>query len=133
MGELSIRRNRELTIRRFEKAEKTEKSDKQSGTAPARQTAGRAAATVSQTLRQLMSRVDQAGRQAREGRRALHSGEAALAEVEDNLGRMEELARLSAGDGVMDRAALQKELELLRDEVERIARDGEEAGLFQEG
>ena len=133
MGELSIRRNRGQTVPRFEKAEKTEKTGKQSGAAPARQTAGRAAATVSQTLRQLMSRVDQAGRQAREGRRALRSGEAALAEVEDNLGRMEKLARLSAGEGALDRAALQRELELLRSEVERIARDGVEAGLFQEG
>ena len=133
MGEMSIRRNRELKIPRFEKAEKTEKSEKQSGTAQIRQPAGRAAATVSQTLRQLMSRVDQAGSQAREGRSALRSGEAALAEVEDNLGRMEELARRSAGEGVMDRAALQQELELLRSEVERIARDGVEAGLFQDG
>ena len=56
MGELSIRRNRELNIPRFEKAEKTEKTAKQSGTAQIRQPAGRAAATVSQTLRQLMSR-----------------------------------------------------------------------------
>ena len=133
MGELSIRRNRGLNVPRFEKAEKGEKAEKQSGTAQVRQTAGRAAATVSQTLRQLMSRVDQTGRQAREGRRALQSGEASLAEVEDNLGRMEELARLSAGEGVIDRAALQKELELLRSEVERIAQNGVEAGLFQEG
>ena len=133
MGELSIRRNRGLNVPRFEKAEKSEKTEKQSGPAPASRPAGRAAATVSQTLRQLMNWVDQAGRQAREGRRALQSGEAALAEVKDNLGRMEELARLSAGEGVVDRAALQKELELLRDEVERIAQDGVEAGLFQEG
>ena len=133
MDELSIRRNRGLNVPRFEKAEKTGKSEKQSGAAQVRQTPGRAAATISQTLRQLMSRVDQTGRQVREGRRALPSGEAALAEVEDNLGRMEELARRSAGEGQMDRAALQQELELLRDEVERIARDGVEAGLFQEG
>ena len=133
MSELSIRRNRGLNAPRFEKAEKTEKSEKQSGTAQVRLPAGRAAATVSQTLRQLMSRVDQAGRQAREGRRALRSGEAALAEMEDGLGRMEELARLSAGEGMVDRAALQKELELLRSEVERIAQDGVKAGLFQEG
>lgn len=113
--------------------QKTEKAEKQSGTAQVRQPAGRASATVSQTLRQLMSRVDQASRQIREGRRTLRSGEAALAEVEDRLGRMEELARLSAGEGQADRAVLQKELELLRDEVERIARDGTEAGLFQEG
>ena len=133
MGELSIRRNRGLNLPRFERTEKTEKTEKQTGTAQTRQTAGRAAATVSQTLRQLMSRVDQTGRQAREGRSTLRSGEAALAEVEDKLGRMEELARLSAGEGAVDRASLQKELELLRSEVERIASDGAKAGLFQEG
>ena len=133
MGELSIRRNRGLNLPRFEKAEKTEKSEKQTGTAQTRQTASRAAATVSRTLRQLMSRVDQTDRQAREGRSTLRSGEAALAEVEDNLGRMEDLARLSAGEGAVDRAALQQELELLRGEVERIASAGVEAGLFQEG
>ena len=133
MGELSIRRNRGLNVPRFEKAEKAEKTEKQSGMAQVRLPAGRAAATVSQTLRQLMSRVDQADRQAREGRRTLRSGEAVLAEVEDGLGRMEELARLSAGESPVDRAALQKELELLRDEVERIASDGVKAGLFQDG
>ena len=133
MGELSIRRNRGLDLPRFEKAEKSAKPAKQSGTGQVRHTAGRAAATVSQTLRQLMSRVDQAGRQAREGRSTLRSGEAALAEVEDKLGGMEELARLSAGEGAVDRAALQQELELLRSEVERIALEGVKAGLFQEG
>ena len=133
MGELSVRRNRGLNLPRFEKAEKTEKSEKQTGTARTRQTADRAAATVSQTLRQLMSRVDRTSRQVREGRSTLRSGEAALAEVEDRLGRMEELARLSAGENALDRAALQQELELLRSEVERIASDGVKAGLFQEG
>ena len=133
MDGLTIRRNRGLNVPRFEKTEKGEKAEKQSGTAQTRQTAGRAAATVSQTLRQLMSRVDQADRQTREGRRALRWGEASLAEVDDNLGRMEELARLSAGEGLVDRAALQKELELLRGEVERIAQDGVKSGLFQDG
>ena len=58
MGELSIRRNRGLNVPRFEKTEKSEKAEKQSGAAQVRQPAGRAAATVSQTLRQLMSRVE---------------------------------------------------------------------------
>ena len=133
MGELSIRRNRGLNIPLFEKAEKTEKTEQQSGAARVRQPAGRAAATVSRTLRQLMNRMDQAGRQIREGRHTLRSGEAALAEVEGRLSRMEELARLSAGESAVDRAALQRELEQLRGEVERIASDGAEAGLFREG
>ena len=132
MDELSIRKNRGMNVPRFERTEKTGKAEKQPDTAQIRRPAGRAAATVSQTLRQLMSRVDQAGRQVREGRSVLRSGEAALAEVEDNLGRMEALARLSAGEGAVDRTALQKELELLRGEVERIAQEGVKAGLFQD-
>ena len=132
MSELVIRRNRGLNVPLLEKTEKTERAGRQSGTVQVRQPAGRAAATVSQTLRQLMSRMDQTGRQVREGRSTLRSGEAALAEVEDKLSRMEELARRSAGEGLIDRDALQKELELLRGEVERIARDGVKAGLFRE-
>jgi len=113
----------------------TGKAEKQAGagrTQPA-VIAGKAAATVSETLLQLMDRVTQAGRQAREGRRTLQSGEAVLAEVEDSLGRMEELARQAAEDGGADRTALQAELERLRGEIERIARNGAEAGLFQPG
>ena len=132
MGELSIRRNRELASARYQRMDKAEK---QAATGQIRRTAGanRAAATVSETLRQLMTRVTQTERQYREGRRTLQSGEAALAEVEDNLGRMEELARQAAGDGGLDRAALQAELEQLRGEIERIAQNGVEAGLFQDG
>ena len=132
MGELGIRRNRALSVPQYQKMGKAEK---QTGvTRPqVQKPAGKAAATVSETLRQLMGRVTQVERHIREGRRTLQSGEAALAEVEDNLGRMEELAHRAAGDGVMDRAVLQSELELLRDEVERIAQDGVQAGLFQDG
>ena len=113
MGELSVRRNREMAVPKYQKSAKTEK---QSGPEQARPAArsGRTSATVSETLRQLMGRITQAGRQAREGRRTLQSGEAALAEVEDNLGRMEELARQAAGDGGADRAGLQAQLEQLR-------------------
>ncbi len=128
-----IRRNRTTAVTRYQGTEKTGRAEKQAGVTQPKQTAGRTADTVSETLRQLMSRVTQAGRQAREGRRSLQSGEAALAEVEDNLGRMEELARQSAGEGAADRAALQRDLEQLRDEIGRIAQDGVKAGLFQDG
>lgn len=132
MGELSIRRNRELASARYQRTDKTEK---QAAVSQTRQTAStnRAAATVSETLRQLMTRVTQTGRQAREGRRILQSGEAALAEVEDNLGRMEDLARQAAGASGLDRAALQAGLEQLRGEIDRIAQNGVKAGLFQDG
>lgn len=130
MGELSVRRNRNLAVPRYQGAGKAEK---QAGVSQTRQTANRAAATVSETLRELMGRVSQAERHLREGRRTLQSGEAALAEVQDNLDGMEELARQAAGDGAVDRAALQESLELLREEIDRIAQDGVEAGLFQDG
>ncbi len=132
MGELSVRRNRELSVPRYQK---TAKAEKQAGVEQTRQATGanKAAATVSDTLRQLMGRITQVGRQVREGRRTLQSGEAALAEVEDNLGRMEELARQAAQDGEVDRSALQEGLEKLRGEIDRIAQNGVREGLFQDG
>ena len=54
MGELSVRRNRELALLRYQGKGKVEK---QAGVKLPQQTANRAAATVSETLRQLMSRV----------------------------------------------------------------------------
>ena len=50
MEKLSVRRNRELTVPRYQKTGKTEKQD---SAGPARPAAGqkRAAATVSETLR----------------------------------------------------------------------------------
>ncbi len=132
MGELSVRRHRELAVGRCREAVKAEKPAAAGQTRPAVR-AGGAAATVSETLRQLMGRVTQAGRQLQEGRRTLRAGEAALAEVEDSLGRMEELARQAAGDGAADRAALQAELERLREKIDQIAQNGVQAGLFQDG
>lgn len=132
MEELSIRRNRELSVPRYQGTGKTEKQTAADQSHPTAR-ANNEAATVSETLRQLAGRITQAGRQAREGRRTLQAGEAALAEVADNLDRMGELARRAAGDGAVNRAALQSELEQLRDEIDRIAQDGIQAGLFQEG
>ena len=131
MGELSVRRDRELAVRRFQGTSKTEKQAAAGQAKPA--AVGGKAATVSETLERLMGRVTQAGRQAREGRRTLQSGEAALAEIGDSLGRMEELARQAAVDGKADRAALQAELEQLRDKIGQIAQNGVQAGLFQDG
>ena len=130
MGELSIRRNRNISVPRYQG---TGKAEKQSASANVPQGPGRTAATVSDTLRQLMSRVSQVERHIREGRRTLQSGEAALAEVQDGLGKMEELAQRSADEGELDRAALQEELDRLRGEIDRVARQGVKAGLFQDG
>ncbi len=130
MGELSVRRNRGFAVPQYQRTEKTEK---QTGSNQVRRPDSRAAATVSETLRQLMTRVSQAERYVREGRRTLQTGEAALAEVQDSLEQMEGLAREAAGDGPVDRSALQQSLELLRGEIERIAQNGIDAGLFQDG
>ncbi len=136
MGELNVRRNGILSIPRFQGTSKTEK---QASTSQAQQTQGaqrptsQAAATVSATLRELMTRVDQLGRQLREGRQTLQKGEAALAEVGDNLGKMASLAQKAAGEGTVDRAALQAELEQLRGEIQRITQAGIKAGFFQAG
>lgn len=140
MGELNVRRNGVLSIPRFQGTGKTEKK---TGTSQAQQTQQtqktqqapqtRAAATVSETLRQLMARADQLERSLRAGRQTLQKGEAALAEVGDNLGKMESLAREAAGNGSVDRAALQAELEQLRGEIDRIAQAGIKAGFFQAG
>ena len=130
MGELSIRRNKNISVPRYQG---TAKAEKQSGAAKAQQVPGRAADTVSETLRRLMTQVSQVDRHVREGRRTLQTGEAALAEVGDSLERMEELAQRSAGEGTQNRAALQDELERLRGEIDRVARQGVEAGLFQDG
>ena len=73
MGELSVRRDRELAVRRFQGTSKTEKQAAAGQAKPA--AVGGKAATVSETLERLMGRVTQAGRQAREGRRTLQSGE----------------------------------------------------------
>jgi flagellin-like hook-associated protein FlgL len=71
----------------------------------------------------------------RESRRALQTGEAALDEVQDSLDRMADLARKSAEGGGTDRAALQKELEQLRESIERVISQATAGGvsLFQDG
>lgn len=132
MEELSVRRNRVSTVPGYQKAAK---AGKQTGAEQTQKMPGgsKEAATVSETLRQLMGRITQVGRQVREGHRTLQTGEAALAEVEDSLGRMEELARQAAEDGAVDRADLQAKLEDLREKIDQIAQKGVQEGVFQDG
>ncbi|MCI8415152.1 MAG: hypothetical protein HFF00_05925 [Ruminiclostridium sp.] len=136
MGELNVRRNGVFSIPRFQGTGKTEKqgsTNQTQQTQQAQRPSSQAAATISETLRQLMTRVNQLERHLREGRQTLQKGEAALAEVGDNLGKMESLAREAAGSGTVDRAALQAELNQLRGEIDRIAQEGIKAGFFQAG
>ena len=116
MGELTIRRERGIAGPRYQAAEKLEKKSAAGETRPADKTPG---AVVSETLRRLMSKIGQAENYTRESHRTLQTGEAVLAEVQDALGRMAELAGRAAGDKA-DRAALQAELARLAEEVDRM-------------
>lgn len=132
MGELAIRRNRGFAVPRYQGTGKTEKT---SGSTQSAKTAGKAGFTISETLRELMSRVSRMENRSRESRRALQTGEAALDEVRDALERMSELAKKASEGGETDRAALQGELEQLRESIDRIISSANAGGaaLFRDG
>ena len=117
MGELTIRRERGISGPRYQAAEKTEKTASAGETRPAAKTPG---ATVSETLRRLMTTIGQAENYTRDSHRTLQTGEAVLAEVQDRLGRMAELIRRAAGGGRTDASALQAELTQLAEEIDRM-------------
>lgn len=84
--------------------------------------------TVSDTLRQLSG--TQTASQVRESRRTLQAGEAVLAEVQDSLSRMDELAKKAAEEGGdIDREALQAELERLQEGIERMVSRAMSSGV----
>ena len=117
MGELTIRRNRGFAPVQYQPAGRGEKP---SAASRSQRASGGTGFTVSDSLRQLMSRVSQAESHTRASRRTLRTGEAVLAEVQNSLGRIEELVRQSSGDGAPNRAELQAELERLREEIDRM-------------
>ena len=118
MGELTIRRNRGFAVPPYQGTAKTEKKAAAGQAQSVSRTTGFA---VSETLRQLMSRVSQAENQSRESRRTLQGGESVLTEVDSGLDRLEDLLRRSAGRS--DRAPLQAELEGLLEDIDRIPGD----------
>jgi hypothetical protein len=131
MGELIIRRNRTFVPPQYQGAAKTEKASSTGQTRPVDK-AG--AATLSETLQQLMGQSGPADGRVREGRRALQAGEGILASVRDSLERLAELAEKAAQGDEEDREALQAELESLRSDVSRMLQ-GATAGdipLFRE-
>lgn len=132
MGELSIHRNRSFAAARYQE---TGKAEKTGAAAPSRNAAKTAAYTVSETLRNLMSWASHMESGIRESRRTLQSGEAVLAEVQDSLDRAAALAGEAAGDGDLDRAALQTELERLGKEIGRMLSSAASGGtrLFLDG
>ena len=128
MGELTIRRNTPAPAARYQgvgKAEKTAGST--SGQGVSKLSSQPAAEALHQT------RTGQADSQSMDSRRTLQTGEGVLAEVQDRLGRLGELARQAAQGG--DPAALQAELEGLRDEIGRMLRSADADGtpLFPDG
>ena len=130
MGELDIRRITGSAVPQYPSVSKAEKTA--GGTEP-QKAAGQPGCTVSDTLRQLMSGT--AADQARDSRRVLQTGETVLAEVQERLGRMKELAQQAADGSGSDRAALQAELEKLRADIDRMIRGASAGGtpLFLDG
>lgn len=118
MGELMIRRNRGIAVPLYQRTGKTEQAE---GGAKSQGTA-RATVTVSETLQKLMTKVSQAENQIRDSRRTLQTGESVLAEVQDSLGRMAKLAQEAETGRAPDHDALQRELEALRENIDRMIR-----------
>lgn len=117
MSELTVRRSRGGMAVRHREMGKAEKTAAAGQSRSVTKTAG---FTVSETLQRLLTRAGQAEGHIRESRRTLQTGEGVLAEVQNSLARMAELAEKSAADSGLDRAVLQAELEQLRAEIDRM-------------
>lgn len=79
---------------------------------------------ISEKLRLKITGLNRAVENSREGANMIQIGEGALQEIHDMLNRMADLAEQSANgtySDVLDRESLQKELDQLRREVDRIA------------
>lgn len=114
MGELSIRRNRSF-VPQYQEVSRAGKAASAGKT-------GKVSSPAASAAPEPLGRT--AGSQAegayRTSRRTLQTGEAVLSEVQDKLSRIADLAREAGRGGQADRGALQKELEQLREEVDRI-------------
>lgn len=116
MDVLTIRKNRNFgTVRHSGTANKGESVAK--GESKTVQTPLPA---VSKTLRDLVTRLSQKAAHSQTGQQLLQTGESALAEVEDSLRRMSELAQEAEEGKSPDRAALQKELKQLCEKIDRV-------------
>lgn len=81
--------------------------------------------SISETMRHQIRGLDQASSNIQDGISMVQTADAALEEVQDILGRMVELATQSANDThtEADRAAIQDEVEQLKEEIDHIAYD----------
>ena len=82
---------------------------------------------ISEKMRSQIRGLDQASRNAKDGQSLLQVAEGALNETHSILQRMKELAVQSANDTntAFDRTEIQKEIEQLKTEIDRISRDTE--------
>ncbi|MDR3296579.1 MAG: flagellin, partial [Clostridiales Family XIII bacterium] len=82
---------------------------------------------ISEKMRSQIRGLDQASRNAQDGKSLLQVAEGALNETHSILQRMKELAVQSANDTntEFDRTEIQKEIEQLKTEIDRISRDTE--------
>ncbi len=79
---------------------------------------------ISEKMRAQITGLETAQKNAKDGISLVQTAEGALTEVHDMLNRMVELATQSANgtyDNTTDRAQMQKEIDQLRDEIDRIA------------
>lgn len=114
MVELAISGIRTLDLSQLQRPVRAEQAG---DSAPTRKTT--AGYTVSESLRRALSGGVQTELQLRESRRILRTGGAVLAEIRDALERIGQLAEQAAG-GEADGAQLQRELERLVEEIERM-------------
>ncbi|MDE7244032.1 MAG: hypothetical protein K2O18_08665, partial [Oscillospiraceae bacterium] len=112
-----------LTIRRYKgfrmpNSLEMNRTEKPAAASAAQSVSKTADAKAPENLRQLMDQVSRLESQLRQNYRTLQTGEAVLDEVQDSLERMAKLAKQALDGG--DPAALQEELEQLRDEIGRM-------------
>lgn len=82
---------------------------------------------ISQKIRSQIRGLDQADNNAQDGTSVLQTAEGALTEIQNMLTRMKELSVQAANDVNSDteRDAIQKEIDALNEEIDRIAKDTE--------
>ncbi len=120
MEGISIRRNRMFSTERYRTQVKQAKPGSVSQTNASTKAAKAMGDAVTETLQRLMNTINQTAARSRSSGQLLQEGESTLAEVQENLGRMAELAREAASGRDTDRSSLQTELERLCDEIDRV-------------